>query len=174
MPDEPFFPKATAEVKGGEIPKALALAREKDPALAALVQLPAAARRVTILLAPGPNRSLLPHVLNDDPASHPAGQVRVHNLSPHPIKLRTASGKPIELAPGKSVLAPAPGETFAYELSYQEAEGVWKTQENNLFTVRQNEQVHMAILRSEASFFTSSNGSRGGFMQGVLLRRSLE
>lgn len=170
VPDAPFIPKAVAEVKGGEIPKALALAREKDPALAALVQLPAASRHVTLLLAPGPNRSLIPHIFNDDPARHPAGMIRVHNLSPHPISLRTAAGKPIELVPGKSVLAPAPGETFAYELAYQ-TDGIWKIQENNLITVRQNEQVHMVILRSEASFFSSSDGSRAGFMQSAFLRR---
>lgn len=173
VPDAPFVPRAAAEVKGGNISKALALAREKDPALAALVKLPAVSRHVTILLAPGPDRSLIPHIFNDDPARLPAGKVRVHNLSRHPIMLRTAVGKRIELLPGKGALAPAPGETFAYELAYQ-TDGVWKTQENNLVTVRRNEQVHMVILRSEASFFSSSDGSRGGFMQTALLRRALE
>lgn len=173
VPDPPFVQKAAAEVKAGEIPKALALAREKDPALAALVKLPALSRQVTILLAPGPNRSLIPHTFNDDPARHPAGKVRVHNLSPHPISLRTAVGKPLELLPGKNALASAPRETFAYELAYQ-TDGVWKIQENNLITVRENEQVHMVILRSEASFFSSSDGSRSGFMQSAFLRRALE
>lgn len=171
VPDAPFVPREVAKVEDGEIPKALALAREKDPALAVLVKLPAASRHVTILLAPGPDRSLVPHIFNDDPARHPLGMVRVHNLSPHPISLHTASGKNKELAPGKGFLAPAPGETFAYELSYQ-ADGVWNIQENNLITVRPTEQMHMVILRSEASFFSSSDGSRGGFMQTAFLRRT--
>lgn len=171
VPDEPFAPKEAAKVAEGEIPKALALARVKDPALAVLVKLPAASRRVTILLAPGPDRSLVPHIFNDDPARHPLGMVHVHNLSPHPAALRTASGKNMEMAPGKGFLAPAPGETFAYELAYQ-TDGVWKVQENNLITVRPKEQIHMVILRSGASFFSSSDGSRGGFMQTAFLRRT--
>lgn len=170
VPDGPFVPRAVAEVREGEIPKALAQAREKDPALAALVKLPVASRRVTILLAPGPDRSLVPHIFNDDPARHPPGMVRIHNLSPHPVSLRTAAGKPLELEPGKSSLSPSSGETFAYELAYQTA-GVWKTQENNLVSVRHNEQMHMVVLRSESSFFSSSDGSRGGFMQVAFLRR---
>jgi hypothetical protein len=32
--------------------------------------------------------------------------------------------------------------------------------------------MHMVVLRSEASFFSSSDGSRGGFMQAAFLRRS--
>jgi hypothetical protein len=171
VPDEPFVPAEAAKPLEGEIPKALALAREKDPALAVLVKLPAASRRVTILLAPGPDRSLVPHIFNDDPARHPLGKIHVHNLSPYPVSLRTASGKNTELAPGKGFLAPAPGETFAYELAYQDG-GVWNIQENNLITVRPTEQMHMVILRSEASFFSSSDGSRGGFMQTAFLRRT--
>lgn len=173
VPDAPFVPVAAPEAADGEIPKALAAAREKDPALAALVKLPAASRRVTILLAPGPDRSLVPHIFDDDPSRQPPGTVRVHNLSPHPVSLLTGSGKATELSPGKGFLGQAPGGTFAYELAYQ-AEGVWKTQENNLISVRPTEQMHMVILRSEASFFSSSDGSRGGFMQVAFLRRSLE
>jgi len=171
VPDAPFVPNPVPEEKDGEIPKSLALAREKDPALAALVKLPAASRHVTILLAPGPNRSLVPHIFDDDPSRQPLGMVHVHNLSPHPVSLRTASGKSTGLKPGKSILAPAPGETFAYELSYQ-TDGVWNIQENNLITVRPSEQMHMVVLRSGSSFFSSSDGSQGGFMQTAFLRRT--
>lgn len=173
VPDSPFVPREATKAADGEIPKALALAREKDPALAALVKLPAASRRITILLAPGPDRSLIPHIFNDDPSRHPPGMVRVHNLSPHPVSLRTASGMAKELAPGKSFLSPAPGETFAYELAYQ-ANGAWNIQENNLISVRPTDQMHMVILRSDASFFSSSDGSRGGFMQTAFLRRAAQ
>ena len=47
-------------------------------------------------------------------------------------------------------------------------------QENNLFPVRENEQVHFIVTRSNASFFTSSDGSRAGFLQTAILRRSGE
>jgi hypothetical protein len=171
VPDAPFVPHKAAVEMEGEIPKALAAAREKDPALAALVKLPAASRRVTLLLAPGPARSLVPHIFDDDPARHPLGMVRIHNLSPHRVLLRTAAGKTMELEPGKSLLAPAPGETFAYELAYR-TDGDWIVQENNLTSIRPNEQMHRVVLRSEASFFSSSDGSRGGFMQTAFLRRT--
>lgn len=170
-PNAPFTPATILEETEGEIPKSLALAREKDPELASLIRLPANSRRITILLAPGPGRSLIPHIFDDDPNRHPAGMVRVHNLSPHPILLQTASGKPSELAPGKNLLSNAPADTFAYELAYQNG-GDWIVQENNLVSVRNNEQIHMVILRSEASFFSSTDGSRGGFIQTAFLRRS--
>jgi hypothetical protein len=172
VPDEPFVPDAAPEVEG-EIPQALALAREKNPSLAALVRLPANSRRVTILLAPGPERSLVPHIFNDDPARHPLGMVRVHNLSPHPVSMRTASGKVTEMMPGQSFLPKAPGQIFAYEIAYQTDE-VWKIQENNMVNVGRNEQMHMVILQNSSSFFTSTDGSRGGFMQIAFLRRQPE
>jgi hypothetical protein len=169
VPDEPFVPIAPPEVKDGEIPKALALAREKNPALAALVRLPAASRRVTVLLAPGPQRSLVPHIFDDDPSRHPEGTPRVHNLSPHPVSIRTAAGK-TELPPGKSFMAKSADKIFAYEIAYQ-IDGVWKTQENNMINIGSKEQLHMVILRDTSSFFTSSDGSRGGFLQVAFLRR---
>lgn len=175
-PDALLAPRAFAEAAkaaDGEIPSALAEARKEYPGLAALVMLPANSSRVTILLAPGPDRSLVPHVFDDDPARQPPGKIRVHNFSPYPISLRTSSGKSRELDPGKNFIAPAPGSTFAYELAYK-IDGAWKIQENNLVAVRPNQQIHMVVLRSGSSFFSSSDGSRGGFMQTALLRRSLK
>lgn len=174
FPEAMLAPKAimdAAEAAKGQIPKALAQARERDPSLAALVKLPAMARRVTILLAPGPDRSLVPHVLHDDPERQPLGMVRVHNFSPHPISLTTGDGKTQRLEPGKNFLAPSPGGTFAYELAY-EIGGIARTQENNLVNVRPVELMHMVVLNSGSSFFSSGDGSRGGFMQTALLRRN--
>lgn len=167
----PASVKSGIPLMDGKIPNALAKARETNPELAALIALPSNSRRVTILLSPGPQGSLLARVFDDDPARHPAGKVRVHNLSPHRIALRMAEGKPAELEPGQSAFSPAPGGTFVYELAY-ENEGQWTMQENNLFAVRENEQVHFIVLRSNASFFTSSDGSRAGFLQSAILRRS--
>lgn len=45
-------------------------------------------------------------------------------------------------------------------------------QENNIIPVRPAEQAQMLILKSENSYFTSSDGSRGGFLQIVTLRRN--
>ncbi|MFM7181672.1 MAG: hypothetical protein ACKO2G_09435, partial [Verrucomicrobiales bacterium] len=168
---EPIAPKPGVPDLKGEIPEPLARAREKNPGLAALVMLPTNSKRVTILLSPGPQRSLIPRLFDDDPSRHPGGTVRVHNLSPLRIAMRTASGKPTEMDPGKSLLSPAVAETFVYELAYQN-NNEWTMQENNLFSVRPNEQVHFIVLRSDASFFTSSDGSRAGFLQTAILRRS--
>jgi len=170
LPAAVFLPKVAEKTIEGEIPKALAQAREKDPSLAALVKLPASSRRVTILLAPGPDRSLRSHIFDDDPTRQPPGTVRVHNLSPYPVSLLTASGKPIELLPGKGFLGHTLRGTFAYELAYR-ADRDWKIQENNLISIDADERVHMMILQNDSSFFTSSDGSRGGFMQVAFLRR---
>jgi len=173
VPEAILAPKAFADAAkgvGGEIPKALAAARNKDPVLAALVKLPANSRRVTILLAPGPDRSLVPHIFDDDPTRQPLGKVRVHNFSPYPISLITNSKQSGALAPGKNFIASAPRGTFAYELAYK-IDGAWKIQENNLLSIRPDEQMHMVVLRNGSSFFSSSDGSRGGFMQTALLRR---
>jgi hypothetical protein len=169
----PIAPKPGIPHVDGDIPKALATARETNPELAALITLPANSKRVTILLSPGPQRSLMARLFDDDPSRHPGGTVRVHNLSPHRIAMRTATGKPTELDPGKSVMSPASAETFVYELAYQN-NNEWTMQENNLFSVRPEEQVHFIVLRSDASFFTSSDGSRAGFLQTAILRRSGE
>ncbi len=164
--------KKDHQVLSSEIPSHLAKARETDPSLAALIMLPTNSRRVTILLAPGPDRTLVPHVLDDDPSRQPLGMVRVHNFSPHPISLNTSDGKSKGLDPGKNFISPAPGSTFAYELAYQ-INGVSKIQENNLVSVSSDELIHMVVLRNNSSFFSSSDGSRGGFMQVALLRRNL-
>jgi hypothetical protein len=161
------------KVQEGDIPKPLAIARDKDPELAALVKLPPNSKRVTILLLPGPKRSLMARVFNDDPSLHPLGKVRVHNLSQYPISLRSVSGKSLALKPGKSATSSPKDNAFIYELSYQ-VDGVWKVQENNMIGMSPTDQMHMIILRSDASFFTSSDGSRGGFMQACFLQRRAE
>ncbi len=163
--------KIDTDVDKGEVPKALAEARKKDPKLAALVKLPTNSRHVTILLAPGPNKSLIPHILDDDPSKQPLGKIRVHNLSSYPIRLLTNSKKSEVLAPGKNFISEAPSENFIYELAYN-IDGKWISQENNLVVIRPNQQVHMVVLRNESSFFTSSDGSRGGYMQTAFLRRT--
>ena len=61
-------------------------------------------------------------------------------------------------------------EEVMYELAYEEA-GTWQVQENNLIRVKKDEQVQLIVLKSDADFFTSSDGSRSGFLQTVTLRR---
>ncbi len=171
--DRPSVQNTTSEVKGDKIPAVLALAREKNPSVAALVSLPADSRRVTILLAPGPQRSLIPHVIDDDPSRHPLGKIRIHNLSKYPISLRTNSKNYQELLPAKNFIASAPDGILAYELAYQ-IEGKWKVQENNLINIGNSDQLHMVVLNNTSSFFTSSDGSKGGFMQVLFLRRTVK
>jgi hypothetical protein len=57
-----------------------------------------------------------------------------------------------------------------YELAYKAGEE-WKMQENNIIPVRATEQAQMMILKSGNQFFLSTDGSSGGFLQIVTLRR---
>ncbi|MFM7182128.1 MAG: hypothetical protein ACKO2G_11780, partial [Verrucomicrobiales bacterium] len=70
---EPIAPKPGVPDLKGEIPESLAFARKNNPGLAALVMLPTNSKRVTILLSPGPQRSLNPRLFDDDPSRHPGG-----------------------------------------------------------------------------------------------------
>ena len=56
-------------------------------------------------------------------------------------------------------------------MAYQK-DGEWVEQENNIATVRADEQAQLIVLQSDASFFASNDGSHSGFLQTVVLRRS--
>lgn len=168
----PKAPRATAADGTGEkVPPAIEAGRKKNPDLVALVNLPANSRRVTVLLAPGPAGTFLTQVIDDDPSRLPAGRVRIHNFSPHLIALRSPAQQPKQLKNRESYVAVPQDGTLIYELAYQ-LDGEWEIQENNLVTVPPTDQVQMVILQSDAEFFTSTSGSRGGFLQTVILRRT--
>ena len=141
----------------GKIPKDLEAIRKKDASIAVLIKLPKGAKRVTILLAPGPQKSFSTHILDDDLSGKTLGMVRVHNFSLRDVQLTHGNGKVVEIKPGKNFLAPPIGKMFAYELAYKN-EGKFKIQENNMFRVNSNELIHMVVLRSGSSFFRSRDG----------------
>lgn len=145
--------------------------RRKEPTLVALVPLPAGSSRATVLLAPAADGTLDSYVIDDDPAKLPVGQLRIHNLSPFLIAVRCngLAGKELKIA--ETITAPAPDQQVVYELAYK-LDGQWKVQENNIVPVRANEQAQMIILRSKNQFFLSTDGSSGGFLQTVVLRRN--
>lgn len=144
--------------------------RVKEPSLVALARLPAGSRRATVLLAPAGGGTYQAYVIDDDPTTLKPGQLRVHNLSPHPVAFRSPGRPAAELKIRDSQTIPARDGQIIYELAYQQ-DGEWIVQENNIIPVRDDEQTQMMILRSNNPFFLSSDGSSGGFLQTVLLRR---
>lgn len=173
----PPSPAPAVPAKGGtpvdsdKIPDELAKRREKEPNLAAIVPLIAGASQMTILLAPGPQNSFRCYVIDDEPTRFPWGKIRVHNYAAIPIGVKMNQGKMTALKNQESVIAPTGADgSLVYELAYPK-DGKWKMQENNVLQVQPNEQVHFIVLQSDASFFRSSDGSKGGFLQSVTLRR---
>lgn len=155
------------------VPKALAALREEEPTLVSLVALPLGARRVTVLLAPAAEGTFEGYVINDDPTQLPAGRLRVHNLSPHPIMMTFNGKRAKPMGPGDKTLINAPGGHVVYQLAYQTKEE-WTVQENNILPVHPDEQTQLIVLRSNNQFFQSSDGASGGYLQMVTLTRSLE
>ena len=153
-----------------DIAAELALRRKKEPSLVSLAILPAASKHVTVLLAPAAAGTFQAYVIDDDPSKLPFGRMRIHNLSPHPIAMRCNNKAASILKTKGSVVVSPQNKEIIYELAYQ-IDGEWVTQENNLATVKDSEQAQLVVLKSDADFFTSQDGSRSGFLQTVILRR---
>jgi len=168
-------PAAAAEATEGSqntapIPAELAKLRATDPTVVALAKLPAGSRRATVLIAPAQAGTYQTFVIDDDPSKLPYGKLRVHNYSPFKIAVRCNGKEGMEMKTKDSFLAEPKDGKVIYELAYDK-QGAWKRQENNLIPVGEEEQVQFIVLKSDADFFTSSDGSRGGFLQTVVLRR---
>lgn len=144
--------------------------RLKSPTLVALAQLPAGSRRATVLLAPAAGGTYLTYVIDDDPSTLKPGELRVHNLSPLPIAMRSPGRAGAEIKTRGTHTIPARDGQVIYELAYQR-DDEWVIQEHNIIAVRENEQTQMMILRSNNPFFLSADGAAGGFLQTVILRR---
>ena len=173
MPLPPVDEKAAA---GDKKPEKTGLAlelekrRKKAPSLVALAALPSGCSRATVLLAPADGETYTSYVIDDDPSKLPPGQLRIHNLSPLEILVRCNGKQQKELKTRESFISPAENQQIIYELAYK-AGDEWKMQENNIIPIRDNEQTQMMILKSKNSFFQSTDGSSGGFLQIVTLRR---
>lgn len=171
---QPLLPEPPEPGKAGPpatpLAAELAKRREKAPNLVALAQLPSGCRRATVLLAPAGDSTFLAYVINDDPSKLPVGKLRVHNLSPYPIAMRIDRGKPREIPTRGSIVVPVTDEQISYDLSYKLGDE-WKFQEHNYLQIFAKDQTQMVILRSTNSHFLSSDGSSGGFLQCVTLRR---
>ena len=168
---KPLAPtRKTGDANLPPIPPDLAKLREEDPTLVALIPLPTGSRRATILLAPAAEGTFQPFVIDDDPSKLPPGKLRIHNLSPFPIAMQFGDGARAEIKRGRNALANAANGQAAYRLAYQ-LDGEWQVQENNIIPVLENEQTQLIVLKSTNSFFLSSDGAAGGFLQTVVLRR---
>jgi hypothetical protein len=148
--------------------------RKKEPTLVALAKIPAGSRRVTVLIAPASAGTYQTYVIDDDPTKLPVGQLRILNYSPVKIAMRCNGKAAKEMATKDSfVVPPQEDGQVVYELAYDN-KGKWKMQENNLLAVNPKEQVQLIVLKSDADFFTNSDGGRSGFLQKVVLRRPPE
>jgi hypothetical protein len=168
-------PAAASEATEGSqntapLPPDLAKLRAKDPTVVALAKLPPGSRRATVLIAPAQAGTYQTFVIDDDPSKLPFGKLRVHNYSPVKIAVRCNGKEGMEMKTKDSFLAEPKDGQVVYELAYDN-QGKWKMQENNLIPVGPEEQVQFIVLKSNADFFTSSDGSRAGFLQSVVLRR---
>jgi hypothetical protein len=171
-------PLKPSDMKDGEKPadnpllKQLQELRKEKPTLVALVSLPVASR-CTVLLAPMAEGFFQGYVIEDDPTKLPLGQVRIMNLSPHMITMRCNGTASKELKTRESVTVPPQGGGIVYELAYQKGKE-WILQENNMLAVKPDEQLQLIVLRSDNQFFLSSDGSRTGYLQTVVLKRRKE
>jgi hypothetical protein len=146
--------------------------RKENPNLVALAQLPGiSCKRATILLAPAANGTFIAYVIDDDPSKLPPGKLRVHNLSPYEINVRCNGREAKEFKTRAAHVFNPANNTIIYELAYKQ-EDEWVVQENNILTVNPNDQVQMIVLRSRNQYFLSADGSSGGFLQLVTLRRN--
>ncbi len=172
--DQASAVKATEDSKNAApIPPELAERRKKEPTLVALAKLPANSSRVTLLIAPASAGTYQIQVIDDDPSKLPPGRLRILNYSPIKIAMRCNGAAAKEMKTRDEFLvAPKDGQVV-YELAYDNA-GKWKMQENNLVAVGPKEQVQFIVLKSDADFFASGDGSRSGFLQAVTLRRGPE
>jgi hypothetical protein len=171
----PLVPQQAAVDKTAPAKQGIALElenrRKKTPDLVALAALPSGCVRATILLAPASDGTFVAYVIDDDPSKLPLGQLRVHNLSPNTIALRCNGGGPKELKTREAFVVPVTNQQISYDLAYQVGTE-WKFQEHNYLPIFAKDQTQMIILKSSNSFFLSSDGSSGGFLQVVMLRRS--
>lgn len=148
--------------------------RKLTPTLVALAALPASGcRRATVLLAPADGGTFTSYVIDDDPSKLPMGQLRIHNLSPLDIAVRCNGKQAEELKTTETCLVAAQDEQLIYELAYKLGDK-WKMQENNIIPLRPTDQVQMMVLKSDNAYFQSTDGSSGGFLQVVTLRRGPE
>ena len=148
--------------------------RKKEPTLVALAALPGGnCRRATVLLGPADSGTFIAYVIDDDPTKLPVGQVRIHNLCQFPIAMRCNGSPSKELKTRDAIIVPPKNNQLIYELAYKVDEQ-WEMQENNVIPVRPKEQTQMIVLKSKNSFFLSSDGSAGGFLQVVTLRRGAQ
>lgn len=171
---EATAPPAIDAAEAEKLPAAIkqVLQRRKNtPTLVALAALPSGSKRATVLLMAAPGGTYLTYVLDDDPSKLPVGRMRVQNLSPHPLMIRFNEKEKQQVAlHGSCTVAPI-NQELTYEMAYQE-EDEWKMLENNMVSVANDEQTQMIVLKSDSEYFSSSNGSRSGYLQIVLLRRS--
>ena len=144
----------------------------KEPELVSLVRLPVNSREITILLAPATQGVYQPYLINADSKSSPAGALAVHNLSGYPVRVEQLNGKQqCQLDPkGKFLLAADEKKAFRYKISYQDGDR-WRVATNNIVRLPEDQKTQLIVLQSDNEYFKSTDGSKSGFLQVVVLKR---
>jgi len=166
----PNQPVDAANWQAGTLGAELERRREDQPSLVALAQLPANSTRATVLLVPADKGTFHTYVIDDDPSTLRAGDLRVHNLSPYRVAFKANQQPATEISTGRNHTFRGADGQLIYEFGYQR-DGRWVVQENNIIPLRQQEQTQMILLKSRHQFFLSADGASGGFLQTVFLRR---
>jgi hypothetical protein len=166
----PNQPVDAANWQAGPLGAELERRREEQPSLVALARLPANSAHATVLLVPADKGTFHTYVIDDDPSTLRAGDLRVHNLSPYRLAFKVGQQPATELVTGQNHTFRGANGQLIYEFGYQR-DGRWVVQENNIIPLRQQEQTQMIILKSRHQFFLSADGASGGFLQTVFLRR---
>ena len=156
------------------ITKLLLKRKIEEPKLVCLVKLPTNTKHVTILLAPATQRTFQPYVIDDNPRDLPAGALRVHNLSRYPVRVEQLNGpQKKQLKPkGNFLFGPDKRSRFRYEISYEKGNDVWEAATNNEVRLPKNQKTQLVVLQSNNDFFLSSDGTKSGFLQVVVLKRT--
>lgn len=154
---------------------ALFARKAEEPELVSLVKLPLNSRHITILLAPASNGVYQPYVIDDDPKKLPVGKLRVHNLSRFPIRIEQLQGpQKCQLKPNESFVFRGNSKNrFTYRLSYQK-DNQWTPLPSNQIVLSEDTQSQFIVLKSDNQHFVSSDGTRSGFLQSVVLERVVE
>ncbi|MFD0892361.1 hypothetical protein KBB96_13105 [Luteolibacter ambystomatis] len=173
QPAQAGKPPASTPASTEPVSPELLKRRKEKPDLVALAAIPANSKRVTVLLAPGPDHTYKTVVIDDDPSKLPLGNLRIHNYSAFVIAMRCNGTTAKELKTRDAFVVKPKNHQVIYELAYQDGEE-WKMLENNIVRVGDEEQAQMIVLKSDAEYFQATNGTRSGFLQAVILRRQKE
>lgn len=101
-------------------------------------------------VAPSTTPTLRPVVYNTDPATFPAGSVRVINLGRAPMAVQLGSASPLQVAPGNTQVAsvrPDAKNRVPARIGIQDTDG-WRILSNKILTMRPGHRITGVVVYS--------------------------